>query len=305
MLNFHIGLLSGRRIYRAWKAGLGSQSSAEPLGFCKTFLQQALYYVKRSAEPSCRTPKALQNSENLWEPGPVFWGPAFFPPTAWWEFRPPQKKITGKAHSAWNGRTSGDDCWISGCSTLLPLPAPQKLACGFFIYRKIRAGNLVGLLRDSVEATTARPEYLSKFSEHLSRTNLHSSVWADRNDKGQTHPNLHPQTGVMTSQPSRKQICTLPSGDNRPVDLLKPGCAHSRESGACWRNQFNSAQNGCIVSGKAQKINSSGKEPQHLRHAPKTATASHRLKTMHSVAHTVSWSVWSSAEWSASQHRTR
>ena len=27
------------------------QSSAEPLGFCRTFLQQAFYYVKRSAGP--------------------------------------------------------------------------------------------------------------------------------------------------------------------------------------------------------------------------------------------------------------
>ena len=52
----------GRRICRAWKAGLGSQGSAEPLGFCRTALQQAFYYVKRSAEPSCRTPKVLQNS---------------------------------------------------------------------------------------------------------------------------------------------------------------------------------------------------------------------------------------------------
>ena len=32
------------------KTGFCSQSSAEPLGFCKTFLQLAFYYVKRSAE---------------------------------------------------------------------------------------------------------------------------------------------------------------------------------------------------------------------------------------------------------------
>ena len=53
---------SRRRICRARKAGLGSQSSAEPLGFCTTFPQEGIYYVKRSAEPSCRTPKAPQNS---------------------------------------------------------------------------------------------------------------------------------------------------------------------------------------------------------------------------------------------------
>ena len=34
------------------EAGLGSQSSAEPLGFCTTFHQQAFYNVKRSAKPS-------------------------------------------------------------------------------------------------------------------------------------------------------------------------------------------------------------------------------------------------------------
>ena len=44
------------------QAGLGSQSSAEPLGFCRAFLQQAFYYGKHSAEPSCGTAKVLQNS---------------------------------------------------------------------------------------------------------------------------------------------------------------------------------------------------------------------------------------------------
>ena len=38
------------------KAGLGSPSSAEPVAFCRTFLQ---YYAK----PSCRTPKISQGSE--------------------------------------------------------------------------------------------------------------------------------------------------------------------------------------------------------------------------------------------------
>ena len=38
-------------------AMLHLQSSAEALGFCRTFLQQAFYYVRRSAELSCRTPK--------------------------------------------------------------------------------------------------------------------------------------------------------------------------------------------------------------------------------------------------------
>ena len=43
------------------KAWLGSQSSAEPLGFYVRVLQQA-YYAKGSTEPSCTTPKVLQNS---------------------------------------------------------------------------------------------------------------------------------------------------------------------------------------------------------------------------------------------------
>ena len=34
------------------KAGLGSQSSAEPLGFCITVLQHTFDYVKPSTEPS-------------------------------------------------------------------------------------------------------------------------------------------------------------------------------------------------------------------------------------------------------------
>ena len=52
----------GRRICRTWEAGLGSPSSAEPLGFCITFLQQAFYHVKRCAEPPCRTSKVPQKS---------------------------------------------------------------------------------------------------------------------------------------------------------------------------------------------------------------------------------------------------
>ena len=36
--------------------------------------------MKRSAEPSCRTPKVPQNSGNLFEAGPVFGGPASLPP---------------------------------------------------------------------------------------------------------------------------------------------------------------------------------------------------------------------------------
>ena len=44
----------------AEKAGLGFQSSAGGLGFCRTFLEQALYYAKCSAERSCRTPKIPQ-----------------------------------------------------------------------------------------------------------------------------------------------------------------------------------------------------------------------------------------------------
>ena len=39
---------------RSWKAGLGSRSSAEPLGFCVRVLQQVFYYGNPSAEPSCR-----------------------------------------------------------------------------------------------------------------------------------------------------------------------------------------------------------------------------------------------------------
>ena len=38
-------------------------SSAEPLVFCVSVLQQVFYYAKCFAEPSCRTPKVLQNSE--------------------------------------------------------------------------------------------------------------------------------------------------------------------------------------------------------------------------------------------------
>ena len=40
-------------------------------------LQQVFYYVKGSAEPSCRTPKVLQEGSaggggGVWEPRPVF-----------------------------------------------------------------------------------------------------------------------------------------------------------------------------------------------------------------------------------------
>ena len=42
--------------------GLGSQSSAEPLGFCVRVLQQVFYCAKGTSEPSYRTPKVLQNS---------------------------------------------------------------------------------------------------------------------------------------------------------------------------------------------------------------------------------------------------
>ena len=40
-------------------AGPGKLGSEK---FCRTFLQQAFYYVRGSAEPSCRTPKVQQNS---------------------------------------------------------------------------------------------------------------------------------------------------------------------------------------------------------------------------------------------------
>ena len=53
-------------------AGLGSQSSGEPLGFCVRFLQQVFCYANPSAEPSCRTPKVPQNSGWEGEPRPVF-----------------------------------------------------------------------------------------------------------------------------------------------------------------------------------------------------------------------------------------
>ena len=46
----------GRRTCRVCKAGLGSQSSAEPLGFCVRVLQQ-VFYVNPSTEPACRAPR--------------------------------------------------------------------------------------------------------------------------------------------------------------------------------------------------------------------------------------------------------
>ena len=52
---------AARRICRVWEAGLGSQSSAEPLGFCRTLVQLTFHYVKPSAEP-CRTQKVPMNS---------------------------------------------------------------------------------------------------------------------------------------------------------------------------------------------------------------------------------------------------
>ena len=51
-----------------WKVWLVTQSSAEPLGFCVRVLQQGFYYAKGSAEPSCRTPKVLQNSGGVGSP---------------------------------------------------------------------------------------------------------------------------------------------------------------------------------------------------------------------------------------------
>ena len=66
---------TGRRICRVCKAGLGPQSSAEPLGFCLRVLQQVSYDAKVCTERSCRNPKVLQYSGlggGGWEPGPSF-----------------------------------------------------------------------------------------------------------------------------------------------------------------------------------------------------------------------------------------
>ena len=65
---------------QVWRAGLGSQSSAEPLGFCVRVFQQVFYYANGSAEPSCRTPKALQNSGEGFGAGPSFEDWPFFLP---------------------------------------------------------------------------------------------------------------------------------------------------------------------------------------------------------------------------------
>ena len=51
----------GRRICRSEKL-LGSQSSAEPLGFCVRVLLQVFYYANPSEEPCNRTPKVPENS---------------------------------------------------------------------------------------------------------------------------------------------------------------------------------------------------------------------------------------------------
>ena len=50
----------------------GAFLPAEPLGFCMRVLQGVFYYARGSAEPSCRTPKVLQNSGGVWETGPSF-----------------------------------------------------------------------------------------------------------------------------------------------------------------------------------------------------------------------------------------
>ena len=52
----------GEKFSGSEKLQLGSQSSAQPLGFCARFLQQVFYYADSSAEPSCRIPKVPQNS---------------------------------------------------------------------------------------------------------------------------------------------------------------------------------------------------------------------------------------------------
>ena len=61
---------------KSW--ALTPQTSAKPLGFCRTFLPQAFYYVKPSAQPSCRTPKVLRKSGEDERPG-LSLGLAFFP----------------------------------------------------------------------------------------------------------------------------------------------------------------------------------------------------------------------------------
>ena len=63
----------GRRICRAWKPGPGPQSSAEPLGFCRTFLQQVV--TMRNVLPNLPQ-RFCRILGHLWEPWPVFSGPA-------------------------------------------------------------------------------------------------------------------------------------------------------------------------------------------------------------------------------------
>ena len=68
----------GRRICRVCKAGLGCQSSAEPLGFSRTLLQRTFYSAKPSAEPSCRTPRVPQNSGEEEGARTCLWRTGFF-----------------------------------------------------------------------------------------------------------------------------------------------------------------------------------------------------------------------------------
>ena len=92
-----------------------TQSSAEPLRFCRTSLSQALCCVKPSTEPACRTPK-VRVLGRRGEPRPAFKDRFFSFPKK--NVRPPGFRMTALPSEMPSCQTSGRGGW--GFISLFP-----------------------------------------------------------------------------------------------------------------------------------------------------------------------------------------
>ena len=99
--------LQGLKLRKDWKAWLGSQSSAEPRGFCVRAGSLAGFLpCKRFRTTLLQNPKGSAELWGaVWEPRPVFWGLAPFPPIICKVFAVTQERKSSPK-SKFRGRTS-------------------------------------------------------------------------------------------------------------------------------------------------------------------------------------------------------